>query len=72
MDEAAAGLTAPDARKKLLRETAFTWLNRLVAFRLLEERKQCYRISNSVTSHAISAIQNAFNLDLRAVSVTLV
>ena len=38
-DEAAAGLSAPDARRKLLRETAFTWLNRLVAFRLLEERK---------------------------------
>lgn len=38
-DEAAAGLAAPEARKKLLRETAFTWLNRLVAFRLLEERK---------------------------------
>lgn len=38
-DEAAAGVAAPDARKRLLRETAFTWLNRLVAFRLLEERK---------------------------------
>lgn len=38
-DEATAGLDAKAARKKLLRETAFTWLNRLVAFRLLEERK---------------------------------
>jgi hypothetical protein len=38
-DETAAGLIASDARKKLLHETAFTWLNRLVAFRLLEERK---------------------------------
>jgi hypothetical protein len=38
-DEDAAGLTASEARKKLLRETAFTWLNRLVGFRLLEDRK---------------------------------
>lgn len=37
--EKEAGIVAPDARKKLLRETAFTWLNRFVAFRMLEERK---------------------------------
>ena len=38
-DEATAGLDAKAARKKLLRETAFTWLNRLVAFRMMEERR---------------------------------
>ncbi|HOF49492.1 MAG: BREX-1 system adenine-specific DNA-methyltransferase PglX [Verrucomicrobia bacterium] len=38
-DEATAGFDAKAARKKLLRETAFTWLNRLVAFRLMEERR---------------------------------
>src|SRR6185295_9055502 len=38
-DEQAIGVTNKDARKKLIRETAFTWLNRLVAFCLLEERK---------------------------------
>ena len=38
-DEQAAGLAAKDARRKLIRETAFTWLNRLAAFRLMEERK---------------------------------
>jgi hypothetical protein len=38
-DEKVAGLDAKSARRKLLRETAFTWLNRLAAFRLMEERK---------------------------------
>jgi hypothetical protein len=38
-DEATAGIEAKAARKKLLREAAFTWLNRLVAFRMLEERQ---------------------------------
>lgn len=38
-DEATAGLDAKAARKKLLREAAFTWLNRLVAFRMMEERR---------------------------------
>jgi hypothetical protein len=52
-DEAAVDLAAPDARKKLLRETAFTWLNRLVAFRLLEERKLIKQtISKLVDSNA--------------------
>jgi hypothetical protein len=32
-------LAVADARRKLVHETAFTWLNRLVAFRLMEERK---------------------------------
>lgn len=38
-DEATAGVDAKAARKKLLREAAFTWLNRLVAFRMMEERR---------------------------------
>jgi hypothetical protein len=38
-EEKAAGLTPGDARVKLVRETAFTWLNRLVALRMMEERK---------------------------------
>ncbi|MEI6394784.1 MAG: SAM-dependent methyltransferase, partial [Verrucomicrobiota bacterium] len=38
-DEKVAGLDAKSARRKLIRETAFTWLNRLAAFRLMEERK---------------------------------
>jgi type I restriction-modification system DNA methylase subunit len=38
-DELAAGFLSKEARRKLIRETAFTWLNRLVAIRLMEERK---------------------------------
>jgi hypothetical protein len=38
-DEKLAGLDSKIARRKLVRETAFTWLNRLAAFRLMEERK---------------------------------
>ena len=38
-DEQTVGLASKDARRKLIRETAFTWLNRLAAFRLMEERK---------------------------------
>lgn len=38
-DEKVAGLDAKSARRKLIREAAFTWLNRLAAFRLMEERK---------------------------------
>jgi hypothetical protein len=38
-DEMAAGLVPKDARRKLVREAAFTWLNRLAAFRLMEERR---------------------------------
>jgi len=37
-EEKEAGLDAAAARAKLKRETAFTWLNRAVAFRLMEER----------------------------------
>ena len=37
-EEAEAGVDAAAARTKLKRETAFTWLNRAVAFRLMEER----------------------------------
>jgi type I restriction-modification system DNA methylase subunit len=39
MDEKAAGFDANAARTKLKREAAFTWLNRFVAFRLMEEHK---------------------------------
>jgi hypothetical protein len=37
-EEKEAGLDAATARAKLKRETAFTWLNRAVAIRLMEER----------------------------------
>jgi type I restriction-modification system DNA methylase subunit len=37
-EEAEAGVDAAKAREKLKRETAFTWLNRAVAFRMMEER----------------------------------
>jgi len=37
-EEAEAGVDAAAARAKLKRETAFTWLNRAVALRLMEER----------------------------------
>jgi hypothetical protein len=38
-DEQQAGLTAQQARKKLVKEAAFTWLNRLVAFKMMETRR---------------------------------
>ncbi len=38
-DERAAGLKQDDARNKLLKEVAFTWLNRLVAFKMMEARR---------------------------------
>lgn len=38
-EEKPAGIMPKDARIKLVRETAFTWLNRLVALRMMEERK---------------------------------
>lgn len=38
-DEAEAGFDAVKARRKLVRETAFTWLNRFVAFKMLETRR---------------------------------
>ena len=37
-EERNTGLSPKDARIKLVRETAFTWLNRLVALRMMEER----------------------------------
>jgi type I restriction-modification system DNA methylase subunit len=37
-DEAEAGFDAGKARRKLVREAAFTWLNRFVAFKMLETR----------------------------------
>lgn len=37
-EEKDAGVDAAAARQKLKRETAFTWLNRAVAFRMMEER----------------------------------
>lgn len=44
VDEAAAGLPTFDSRKKLLREASFTWINRLVAFRMMETRKLLRRV----------------------------
>jgi hypothetical protein len=38
-DQQAAELKPKDAREKLAREAAFTWLNRLVAFKMMEGRK---------------------------------
>ena len=38
-EEKAAGVAGPEARARIVRETAFTWLNRLVALRMMEERK---------------------------------
>jgi len=38
-DELQAGLTAQQAREKLVKEAAFTWLNRLVAFKMMETRR---------------------------------
>jgi len=37
-EEKDAGVDAAAAREKIKRETAFTWLNRAVAFRMMEER----------------------------------
>ena len=38
-DEAAAGLAGPDAVARLVKEVAFTHLNRLVAFKMMESRR---------------------------------
>ncbi len=38
-DEQEAGITSADAHQKLVKEAAFTHLNRLVAFKLMEGRK---------------------------------
>jgi hypothetical protein len=38
-DEAESGFDAVKARRKLVREAAFTWLNRFVAFKMLETRR---------------------------------
>jgi len=38
-DEASAGLPRPEAVEKLVKEAAFTHLNRLVAFKMMEARK---------------------------------
>jgi hypothetical protein len=38
-DEEETGVDAASARTKLVRETAFTWLNRFVAFKMLETRR---------------------------------
>jgi len=37
-DEKTVGVDARDARQRLVREAAFTWLNRLVAFKMMEAR----------------------------------
>ena len=38
-DETEAGFDAVKSRSKLIREAAFTWLNRFVAFKMLENRR---------------------------------
>lgn len=38
-EEKTAGFSTKASRGKLVRETAFTWLNRLVALRMMEERR---------------------------------
>ncbi len=38
-EERRAGLQPEEAREKLVKEAAFTWLNRFVAFKMLEARK---------------------------------
>ena len=38
-DEQQAGLTAQQARVKLVKEASFTWLNRFVAFKMMETRR---------------------------------
>lgn len=38
-EEKEAGIKPADARRRLAREASFTWLNRLVALRMLEERR---------------------------------
>lgn len=55
-DETAAGLKAKQAREKLVQETAFTWLNRFVAFKLME--------GNGLLRQTVSkgADSNAFKL----------
>jgi hypothetical protein len=37
-EEETAGLSAQEVRLKFIKETAFTWLNRFVAFRMMESR----------------------------------
>ena len=37
-EEKTTGFSSKEARVKLVRETAFTWLNRIVALRMMEER----------------------------------
>ncbi len=39
IDEQSIGISSKEARDKLIRETAFTWLNRFVAFKMMETRK---------------------------------
>ncbi len=55
-DQQAAGLKPKEAREKLAREAAFTWLNRLVAFKMMEGRKL---VRQTITKGAES---NAFKL----------
>ena len=39
IDESKAGLRGRDAYEKLVKETAFTWLNRFIAFKMMEVRR---------------------------------
>ena len=38
-DERVGGLNPKEARGKIIKEAAFTWLNRLVAFKMMESRE---------------------------------
>ena len=52
-DEGQAGLKPKEARAKLVKEAAFTWLNRLVAFKMMEARRLVKQtVSKSADSYA--------------------
>jgi len=52
-DENAGGVGAAESRKKLVREASFTWLNRFVAFRMMETRNLIRQtVSRGLSSNA--------------------
>lgn len=48
-EEATAGLSAKEARAKLIAEATFTWLNRMVGFKMLESRGLIREIISRLT-----------------------
>lgn len=53
IDESTGGVSAGESRKKLVREASFTWLNRFVAFRMMETRNLIRQtISKGLSSNA--------------------